>query len=253
VAFALLACRKDSSRTEGASIASAGEAQEHIAARRDGCVERRQSIGADEILPYYGFSAANLFLLPEGPEQALLTWESGEQTTVRFTMGPGSLFFVKSEGDPALDGGWAAYCRDHVLLRGPAHLWTDDGRLDERWPAAQLRTFLGRAELTLQVDRRPIRGTYPTESSPSICSVDLQLELLFTREGMSGFSRSVAHAACDAIGPMTGAAWMPVGRWGSIPEIVEPRTWTYPLGDRSSPALSSRRPPRSAGPPAHPR
>jgi hypothetical protein len=249
--FAVLACRKEAPPAKGARVASAEEAQERMAIKREGCVERRRRISADEVLPY-GFSAAQLFLLPEGPEQAPLTWESGEQTTVRFTFGPGSLFFVKSEGDPSLPGARVAYCRDHVLMRGPVHLWTDDGRLDERWSVAQARTFLGRAEMTLKLDRRAIRGKYPALPPPSACLVDLQFDLLFTSAGMSGLIfRSVAYAPCEAIGPRTAMTRVSDGRWGWIPGVGEPGT--YVPRTRSSGGFSPRRPRRSAGLPAHPR
>jgi hypothetical protein len=201
----------------------AEEALEHMAIKRDGCIERRRRISPDEVLPL-GFSAQELFNLPDGTKQAPLTWPEGEQTTIRYTLGPGTLFFVKSEDDPAFDQDACLACRDHVLIKGPVRIWTDDGQLDQRWPAAQIHSFLGRAELTLTRDRRAIRGKYPADPSPSECLVGLRFEILFTSAGTSGWiTRSVANAACGSMGPATVVLPMPGGRWAEVPELRERR------------------------------
>jgi hypothetical protein len=161
------------------------------------CLETRAPASADD--------AEALLALVAAPRTAPVTWADGTTTELTFALEGPAPFFVSSRPNPRFTLDIAVECRDHLLLSGTGRLRTADGRLDESWAQAELRsTGNGEAVLVQSVGVDQLRGSYRPPTEASECFRAVQFELTLSPEGFSGsFVDTIAGAPCGAGAPST--------------------------------------------------
>ncbi len=171
------------------------------------CLEtRRQATGAN---------AEAALALVAAPRRAPLTWTGGQPTEVVFELKEPKTFAVSSRNNPDFPLDIAVDCSDHILVTGKASLRTEDGRINETWSSAELRTnTTGEATLVQSIKVDNLRGNYRGMVLASQCFVGFQINLSLTANSFSGSTLdSVANAPCGSIEPYTGISPRQSSSW----------------------------------------
>lgn len=153
--------------------------------------------------------------LVAAPRRASLRWAGGEATEVAFTLEQPEAFAVSSRKNPDFLNDIAIDCKDHIVLTGKATLRTEDGRIDETWTMAEVRTTAtGGAELVHTIDAKDLRGSYRPALPVGHCFKALQLNVSLTADTFSGSTiDTIVDAPCGSNNPQAGASPRQSATW----------------------------------------
>lgn len=165
--------------------------------------------------PATGSRAEAALALVAAPRRAALAWTAGQLTEVVFTLDEPKAFEVSSRNNPDFPLDIAVDCLDHILVTGKATFRTEDGRINESWSAAELRTnTTGEATLVHSIKVDKLRGNYRGSVPASQCFVAFQINLSLTANTFSGSTLdTVANAPCGSIEPHTGISPRQSSSW----------------------------------------
>jgi hypothetical protein len=178
------------------------------------CLESRTAVASDEQTSL-AFSVGDVIAFVVGDHAALLSWPDASTTQVDFTVRAVETYFTESESNPDYTDEASPECSDHLEVDVSATFTTDDGRLNQTWPALTFRAYDGQsATATDNVDVDALGGTYAPGLSGDQCLLSLQFNLALAPAGFSGeLLDSIALAPCDAIEDYTGITDRLAGVW----------------------------------------
>ncbi len=169
----------------------------------------------ETLMPAAGANAEAALALVSAPRRASLTWADGQPSEVVFTLEEPKAFSVSSRNNPDFPLDIAVDCRDHILVTGQARLRTEDGRIDETWSSAELRTTTtAGATLVHSIKADSLRGHYSGTVPAGQCFVAFQVNLALTADTFSGSTLdTVANAPCGSKDPQAGVSPRQSSSW----------------------------------------